>query len=267
MSRTLLISLLALCLVAPAANHALAQDKRDKQTAQMEKLKAKFVKDKEAAKQKVLNQFDSLIQKAATSKALKAADGLSLAENLRAERKVFAEKEDVPENTAVLTAGWQYGTAVVKAYKPVSDDFDQVMRAYIKAGKTDEAEKIKADKEKFDDEHLPGRKHFTGGAAWNGTQYEGTNGTLFRFQVTELQGSLFKARVEKNLQVGGHPIFDVGGSLDGILIQCKSLIPVQGNVRLAQCNGIVLGQTILLELTTVPPKGRATTSYAVLRKK
>jgi hypothetical protein len=48
MSRTSLISLLAVCLVA--AGHAWAQEKIDKPIAALEAVKAKFLKDKQAEK-------------------------------------------------------------------------------------------------------------------------------------------------------------------------------------------------------------------------
>jgi hypothetical protein len=141
------------------------------------------------------------------------------------------------------------------------------MRACLKAGKTDQAEQLKAEKEEFDNEYLPGKKHFVAGAMWNGTQYEGSNGSLIRFRVSELQGTLFKAQLEKNLQFAGHPIMNIGGSLDGILVRCTSLMPVQGNVPLAGCEGFVLGQTLMLRLITTQRKGLPTVTYAVLRKK
>lgn len=267
MFRIPLLRLLAVCVVALAARPAPAQDKIDKQIAELENAKSRFIKDKEAAKQRVLSQFDALIQKVMKSTNVKPADRLSLADKLRDERKEFAEKEDLSENTDVLPAAWEYGVALVKRYRPVSDKFDQVMNACIKAGKTDQAENIKSDKEKFDNEHLPGRKHFRAGAVWHGTQYDGTSGTLFHFRVIELQGSVFKARIEKNVQVGGHPIIDVRGTLDGILVDCKNLTPVQGSLPLARCEGIVLGQTLILRLVTAQRKGLPTVSYAWLRKK
>jgi hypothetical protein len=260
MLRSPLIVVLAMCLFV-AAGRASAQDKIDKQIADLEIVKANFVKDKEAAKKKVLNQFDALIQQVMKAK-LGAAERLSLADKLRAERKVFAEKQDLPENSDVLPAAWQYGTAVVKKYKPVSTKFDHVMSACIKAGKVDQAELIKSDKEKFDNEHTPGRKNFVAGATWNGTQYEGTSGSRFLFRVTELQGNVFKARVEKNAQAA-----DISGSLDGILVQSASLTPVQGSVPFARCEGVVLGQTLILQLVTPQRKGLPTISFAVLRKK
>jgi hypothetical protein len=262
-----LILLWAVCLITLATSRAWPQDKIDKQTAYLQVVQAQFVKDKETEKQKVLNKFDVLIKNVTNNSKLKPADRLSLTEKLRSERKVFAEKEDLPENSDVVQAAWDYALAVVRKYKPVSTTFDQMMNAYIKVGKTDQAENIKADKDKFDQEHLPGRKHFTAGAEWTGTQYEGTNGTLFRFRIVELQGSVFKVRVEKNFTVGGHPIFEVSGSLDGILVRCARAAPIQGNVQLSACEGVVLGQTLILRLITVSRKGLATTSFAVLRKK
>jgi hypothetical protein len=268
MSRVRLIPLLAVCLIAPAGVPVFGQDKMlEKQVAELEVVKAQFIKDKDAAKQRVLSQFDTLMQRVMKSSKVSAADRLSLVDRLRAERKVFAEKEDLPENSDVLPAAWDYGTAVVKKYKPVSNKFDHVMNACLKAGKTDQAEELKTEKQEFDNEHLPGKKHFIAGAMWDGTQYEGSNGSLLRFRVIELQGTLFKAQLEKNLQFAGHPIMNISGSLDGILVRCTSLIPVQGNIPLVHCEGFVLGQTLMLKLITAQRKGLPTVTYAVLRKK
>src|SRR5207248_6889436 len=98
MYRTGLVPLLTVWLVALSASDASAQEKIDKQMADLEVAKATFIKEKEAAKQKVLSQFDALIQKVVNDPKLKPADRLSLADKLRTERKVFAEKEDLPEN-------------------------------------------------------------------------------------------------------------------------------------------------------------------------
>ncbi|HLJ95854.1 MAG TPA: hypothetical protein VKU02_21940 [Gemmataceae bacterium] len=276
MSRTPLISLLAVCFIAPAASHAWAQEKIDKQIAALEAAKAQFLKDKQAEKQKVLKKFDAWIQKVATSRAMKAADRLSLTDDLREERKVFAEKEDVAESSSndVLSVMLEYGKAVAKKYKPVSSMFDQMMTACINAGKTEEAKKIKADMELFEIENLPGRKHVAAGVIWIGSQHEGNGAIQFLFRVTELHGSLFKARMERNISVGGHPIFNLDCQLDGILIKVTNITPMQGSIPLKECRGILLGQTLLLQLTTLQEttvprsKQRITTrniSFAVLR--
>ncbi len=275
MSRTSLISLLAVCLVAPAASHAWAQEKIDKQIADLEAAKAKFLKDKQAEKQKVLKRFDAFIEQVTTRGAGKAADRLSLTDDLREERKVFAEKEDVAENSSndVLSVMLEYGKAVAKKYKPVSSMFDQMMTARIKAGKTEEAKKIKADMELFENENLPGRKHVAAGVIWIGSQHEGNGAIQVSFRVTELHGSLFKARMERNISVGGHPIFNLDCRLDGILIEVTHKSSVHGSMALEECKGILLGQTLILQLTTlqettVPRKQRVitrNTSFAVLR--
>jgi hypothetical protein len=145
--------------------------------------------------------------------------------------------------------------------------------ARINAGKTEEAKKIKADMELFENEHLPGRKHVAAGVIWIGSQYEGNGAIQFLFRVMELHGSRFKARMERNFSVGGHPMFNVDCRLDGILIEVTRKSSVQGGMALAKCNGILLGQTLLLQLTTlqettVRRKQRvitSNTSFAVLR--
>jgi hypothetical protein len=261
------ISLLVMAFLGPLTPDASGQDSIAKQLADLEALKAKFLKDKETAKQKVLDKFNALIQQVTVSGRGKAADRLSLADSLREERQVFAEKEDVPDNTAVLGAAWEYGIALVIKYKPVSTKFNDLIAACLNAGRIDQAKKTKADKEQFDNDHLPGRKQFAGGAAWTGSQFEGGNGILSRFQVTELRGTLFKGRLERNIQVGGHPIFDVAGRLDGIFLEFTRLVPVQGSIGLTECKGIVLGQTMILRLITVSRKGIPTVGLAVLRKK
>jgi hypothetical protein len=262
----ILLSLIT-AFLAPATQHASAQDTIAKQLADLEAVKSKFLKDKEAAKQKVLNKFNSLIQKVTANGRGKAVDRLSLADNLREERKVFAEKEDVPENSDVLGAAWEYGTALVSKYKPVSTQFNKVITACLNAGKIDQAKQLKADKEQFENEHLLGRKHFAVGATWTGPQFEGGNAILSRFQVTELRGSVFKGRLERHIHVAGHPIFDVSGLVDGIQLEFTRLVAVQGGIALKKCQGFVLGQTLILQLTTVSRKGIPTTSLAVLRKK
>jgi hypothetical protein len=262
----LLAAAVGLALAGPA--EAAAQNRIDKLVDDLEAEKARFVKDKEAAKQRVLSQFDTLIRKVVNSPKLKAADRLSLADRLRSEREAFAKTEDLPENSDVVEFGWAYGTTLVRKYHALSQKFDQAISACIRDGDRKRAEKIKADKEKFDDEHFPGRKHFAAGAQFAGSRYTGTSAALFRFGVSELRGGVFKARAEQNLQVGGHPISDIGGSLDGIHVTCNSLKNIQGGMSLARCEGVLLGETLILELITVAPRtGQATKSYAVLRKK
>jgi hypothetical protein len=131
----------------------------------------------------VLKKFDAWIQKVATSRALKAADRLSLTDDLREERKLFAEKEDMAENSSndVLSVMLGYGKAVAKKYKPVSSMFDQMMTARINAGKTEEAKKIKADMELFENEHLPGRKHVAAGGSGLARSTRGTARSSFSF--------------------------------------------------------------------------------------
>jgi hypothetical protein len=68
-------------------------------------------------------------------------------------------------------------------------------------------------------------------------------------------------------------MFNVDCRLDGILIEVARKSSVQGGMALAKCNGILLGQTLLLQLTrlqetTVRRKQRvitSNTSFAVLR--
>jgi hypothetical protein len=275
MVRTALIGLLVVGFIVPINSHTWAHEKIDKQIAALEAAKAQFLKAKQAEKQKVLKKFDAWIEKVATSRAMKAADRLSLTDDLREERKAFAEKEDVPENTSndVLVALLEYGKAVANKYKPVSSMFDQMMNARMKAGKNDAANKIRADMEQFENEHLPGRKHVAAGVMWIGSQRDSNGAIQFRFQVTELHGSLFKARMERNIYVGGHPIFNLDCQLDGILIKVTNMTPVQGSIPLKECKGILLGQMLILQLTTlhettVAPKQRvitSNTSFAVLR--
>jgi hypothetical protein len=87
--------------------------------------------------------------------------------------------------------------------------------------------------------------------------------------VNELKGEVFKARVEDNLQFAGHGIADVTGSLDGIHVVGGSVKVVQGGnpKDLKKWEGVVLGETLILEFTSISPKGQVTVSDAVLRRR
>jgi hypothetical protein len=266
----------AICLAPLAAGRLPAQDKQDKpdKIDKIDKLvkeldaeKGRFIKQKEAAKQKVLKDFDAVIKKVANNPNVKPADRLAIADKLKADRAMLAEKEDLPESSDVLPAIWENGASLVQKYRPLSKKFDQAMNACLKAGQEDRAQQLKADKETFDSEHLPGRKHFAAGAFWTGSRYDEGKAILFNFRVTQLTGSVFKARAEQDMQFAGHPVFDLGGSLDGIAIQCNSLNSVQGNLQMARCEGVVIGESMLLQVVTVPRKGPPKTSYIALRKR
>jgi hypothetical protein len=262
MMTTRIIPLAAICLVSLAAGPAPAQVKVDKMLEDLEAEKARFVKEKQAAKQKVLSRFDTLIRKVNDSN-VKAADKPALARRLRAEREEFAKTEDLPENTDVVPLGWEYGRTVVQRYRPLSNKFDQVINVCLRDGNPARAEQVRADKEKFDDEHFPGRKQFVAGAVFEGSRYTGLSATRFRVRVMELDGGVFKAHAEQDIRRAGHPEFDISGSLDGIHVTCGGMKNTEGSARLAKCEGVVLGETLILELVA----GNGRPGHAVLRKK
>jgi hypothetical protein len=255
------------CLLTLGAGLAPAQNGIDRMLDDLDGLKARFVSDKQAAKQAALRKFDDLIRQVTNGRG-KAADRLAMADRLRAERKAFAAQEDFPEGSEFIDIGWKYGTTLVQKYQPLSKKFDAVMNQCIKDGNLELAKRVKADKEKFDDLHLPGRKYFAPGANYTGTRYVSGAGRLYSFRVTGLNSGVFKARAEQDLQSAGHPILDVTGSLDGIHVRCSRLAVVQGGNANAvkSFEGVVLGKTLILEILVVPPKGQANRSYAVLRR-
>lgn len=266
------------CLLTLGAGLAPAQNKIDQMTDALDAAMAQFVRDKAAEKQKVLKAFDDLITKVTNNYKMKSAERLTLRDSLRAERSLFDQKEDFAEDSELVKAGWLYGNALVKKYQPVSKKFDAVMDYFIKDGDTAQAQRIQADKEKFDDKHMPGRQYFVSGANYEGTQRHGTSSTLFRFRVKELKGGRFTAFAERDLQSPGHPMFKINGSLDGIHVHCTGLKNVVGNVKLDSCEGVVLGETLLLKFSTswlkTVGKGKGTRqtietaqSIAVLRKR
>ena len=57
------------------------------------------------AKQKVLIQFDALIKKVLSNRSVKASDRIALTDKLKSDRQVFAEREELPENTDVFQVG------------------------------------------------------------------------------------------------------------------------------------------------------------------
>jgi hypothetical protein len=258
--------LAVLALLTVSAGFAPAQNNINQMIDELDDLKARFVKDEAAAKQTALKRFDAVIRKV-TNGPGKAADRLAVADRLRADRNLFATKEDFPEGSDLVAIGWEYGTTLVKKYQPLSKKFDRVMNLCIQNGELNLAKKLKADKEKFDDMHLPGRSSFTGGAHYRGTRYINGAGKLYSFYVKDVQGGVFNARAEQDMQFAGHPIVDVSGSLDGIHVQCGRPKVIQGGpAGAARVEGVVLGKTMILEITTASARGQVTRSYAILRR-
>jgi hypothetical protein len=226
--------------------------------------KSGFVKEQEAAKQLVVSRFDVLIQAVIDHPRLKAAERLARADILRSERQAFAARGVLPENTGVLHLGWQYATTVARKYHPVSQAFDRVMSTYIQNGQLDLAQRVRADQEQFDGARLAGRGQLVGGSVYAGSRHQGTSAILFQLHVKHVAGSVFKARVT---QSSGTTIFDIDGTIDGLCVKFNHATAVKGQVHLARCEGVLLGDTLILQLTTMPAARQpATVSIAVLRR-
>lgn len=260
-------SLAVLGLLTLAAGVSPAQDKVDQLLNEMERLKAQFAKDKAAEKKKVLNKFDAMIRSVMNSTKGKAADRLALADRLRTDRSQFDQKEDLPDDSDLARIAWDYGTALVGKYRPLSKKFDEAMNLCIKDGDTKRAQDIKDAKEKFDNQQLPGRRYFAPRANYLGTRYTGTSATPFHFHVFQAPGGQLKARAEQDVQFAGHPVYDMNVSLDGVHVACAGLKNIQGNTtNLVSCDGVVLGETLILKLI-YRGKNNFVQSFAVLRKR
>lgn len=240
--------LLALAVVPlPAA----ARDARiDKLLSDIQGMKAKFGKERDAAAKQVLARFDKLTKQTEANARLSAGDRVAALNQLEADRAAFVKKGYLPDNPDLLTVGWAYAVQLRKVNDPLFARYEEAMAACLKAKDTSKAATVLADREQFEKDNLPGRAGFAGGSKWQGTLYTGAAALPCRLDVTDVKDGQYKAELHYNLTSSGHPIFDVGGPVQGLRTEVKKATVKQGKLRLDRADGVLLGETLLVQLTT-----------------
>lgn len=260
----LVLALLLGILAAPRSAHADA--KVDMLVAEYDQAKQKFVAGQEAARDALLKRFDATIKAVTANTQIKAADRLAMADKLTEQRRLFANDGKLPTDMDMLSEVWKYATELDAKYRPVADKYNRALDAALKADEKGAVIRLQGDKSDFDEKYLPGRKRFAGKTTWGGTLYRAGSSTSFRLHLSEVTETSFKGVAERDLDIMGHPRWELAGSINGLAVTGRSGAAKQGSPPNHTYNGVVVGNRLILQVIPPPSKGKVTVLVAVLER-
>jgi hypothetical protein len=260
---TAVLALVFFASLAPAQN----RNEADRESSELNRLKSQFVEEKQKARDAASAKFDALIKSVAQRTKLKPSERVSLAKKWTDEKGRFLKDEEISPEADLAGIGLQYGLKVSEKYGPLSKKYNDLINVALLRGEMKAADDLRAAKQQFEEQHLPGRRAFVRGAHWEGSRYDGRNAVTIHLWVHELTGDVFKGRAAQNTSVGGHPVYEIQGSIDGLKVKIVSTKQIQGQARALVFDGVILGKTIFLAIGGLSANGQAVNGFAVVSKK
>jgi hypothetical protein len=230
-------------------------------TKELTAAKLEFGKKKATAKDVALKQFDRVITGVNNGPGA-ATVKVALIKEWEQKKLRFNQEGEWPGDEDLLGAGATYGTALSKAYVPVTAIYEKLVKAYGSANDRDGASKIVDDKTTFEKQHFFGRDRFVTGSKYHGSRYGGKDAIPFHLNIGKMTGNVFEGTVHVNVQIANHPVFEVKGVVEGLRITCQTTKVVQGKAQGFTFDGYILGENAVLAIT---PAGKSTNAMAVVK--
>lgn len=236
----------ALAAVATAclASSASAQSEHEVQslTKKFETQLKEFGTAKEKANKVVLDKFDALVRAVDRSSGLSADTKVTRKKQLEQAKELFKTKGTWAEDGLPLDAQYEYARAINKAYLGPAKTVDDLIRVHDKAKNDKGVTEWQEAKAKLDGQ-IPGRADMTEHTRWNGTLTSaGGHNEPVRLEVGKITGNLFTGKLEQNVGVAGHPVFVIGGRVDGNGVGLAVTKVEQGRAQLREFGGFLIGE-------------------------
>jgi hypothetical protein len=260
---------IALCffVLLPSAR---ADDVIDREMANLERLKTRFVEERERARTIIVRKFDAMIVDLKNAKGIREEERLGRVKKWQEEKEAFTATDELPLQADLVELGLAYGIKVSEAYAPVAQKYNDLMKQALNKKQDAWLETLRTDKAGFDNLNLPGRRQFTEGSSWFGTAFpikEGDSAKEYGWRVTDLTGDAFDGIADFDIPAAGHPVYETSGSLEGIRVRGRYDKALRGvNYDLA-FEGVVLGRTLFLSARFVNSKKQTVQQFVAMRRR
>ncbi len=226
-----------------------------------------FSWQRDKARTAVVANFDLAIRRVGLQKTLTPAAKTDRRKELEEAKQTFEKTGAFPTDEDFVSSQFEYAVRVNKAAIPLTVLIDEVIAEGAKT--KDEAVekqglKMKADLEK----QLGGASRLVGGSVWHGElRMKGGNTIPYHLYVGKMgDGGLFRGHVEDNPGAQGNWSYDVEGQTRALGMEYKMTKIRRGNFSAVSVSGIVSGDRLIANITSVVGKGKPATSMLVLKR-
>ena len=238
-ARTLLPAIVGLVFVPAGAAQPPVEIRN--LTTQLERQMKEYAGAKEKARKAALEKFDAAIRKIENRGGLSADTRATLKRQLVADREAFKSSGTWPEDGLPLVVQYDYARAIHKAYQPPAKTLDSIIRLYDQAKNDKSVAEWQETKAKLD-QQIPGRTDLTVGGRWEGTLTASDGRSmLVRLTIDKMTGNLLAGELHQNIGVAGHPIFGLGGRVDGNALVLAVTAVKRGRSQLREFSGFLIG--------------------------
>jgi hypothetical protein len=265
MYRPLLLTALVLALTGLSASAQPPAEVKSL-TAQLERQMKEFATAKARAQKTALEKFDTAIRKLESNGSLSADVRATMRRQLVADREKFKSSGAWPDEGLPLLVQYEYSRAIHKAYQPPARTLDSIIRLYDQAKNDKAVAEWQETKAKLD-QQIPGRSDLTAGSRWDGSvSASDGRSALVRLTIEKMTGNLINCELHTNLGVPGHPIFSLGGRVEGNSVSFSVTAVKQGRAQLREFTGFLLGDERMVVQYVGVENNRPVNGLLVLRR-
>jgi hypothetical protein len=233
---------------------ALAPDHLQALKAEFDNAVRAFEQEKAKARETALKRFDLHIQDLQKNWKIPASTRSSRVTELSADKERFEKHGVWPDNTALLNDAFVYSNRINKSYVPVAKAYERLMEACLKADASDVAQAIREQKARLD-QSIRGSR-FSAGSRWNGSRADAGGSTLFTIHVKKVTDMIFEGEALHNTGIPGHPIFEIGGVVNGNHISGSTTRVIRGKGQFLRFDGFIMDDKILMALGGIGSGGK-----------